>query len=385
MGVPRRQRASITGVAASLLARCGRCGGKNCALADGPQSCCAAYIQKVGRTCNSRRAHGHQARHRASPANTAERSRRSALATGLSLATVATKTRASAPAIPVPAACPDTSVDPPQPRTVLAIEGGDPGAAFATLYYLYVVNGVQYAWHKGYVPYIVFNATWMQQTMGTAAADAPPLWEHFFRSYCPGVGPWLARCSNVIVVRPPQDWWGNHVHEEFKWSVKAWYYGSHERRRCRHEGWCGSYREQLYRSWRSTGSAVVSRTHLPNPAVAAAVDEAWESTMGDCAASESLAVHLRGSDKATRRRFIGIEEWEPFVASFFDGNRRGCVFVATDYVPFSAVVQSRWAQRWGAARVRMRTISTRCADKLGNFAGRTHRHATRSCGSRWTS
>ena len=91
--------------------------------------------------------------------------------------------------------------------------------------------------------------------------------------------------------------------------------------------------------------------------------------MGDCAASESLAVHLRGSDKATRRRFIGIEEWEPFVASFFDGNRRGCVFVATDYVPFSAVVQSRWAERWGAARVRMRTISTRSADKLGNFAG----------------
>ena len=30
-----------------------RCGGKNCdQLADGPQSCCAAYIQKVGRTCN---------------------------------------------------------------------------------------------------------------------------------------------------------------------------------------------------------------------------------------------------------------------------------------------------------------------------------------------
>ena len=58
-----------------------------------------------------------------------------------------------------------------------------------------------------------------------------------------------------------------------------------------------------------------------------------------------------------------------FVASFFDTHRRGCAFVATDYVPFSAVVQSRWAQRWGAARVRMRTISTRSADKLGNFAG----------------
>ena len=303
------------------------------------------------------------------------------LATGLSLATAATKkvalntkTRASSQAqiaaAVTPAACPDTSVCPPQPRTVLAIEGGDAGAAFATLYYLYVVNGVQYAWHKGYVPYIVFNATWMQQTMGTAAADAPPLWEHFFRSYCPGVGPWLARCSNVVAVRPPQRWWGMQgVHGAFKWSVKAWYYGSHERARCSREGWCTSYRERLYRSWRSTGSAVVSRAHLPNPAVAAAVDEAWQSTMGDCAASESLAVHLRGSDKATRRRFIGIEEWEPFVASFFDSHRRGCAFVATDYVPFSAVVQSRWAERWGAARVRMRTISTRSADKLGNFAG----------------
>ena len=121
------------------------------------------------------------------------------LATGLSLATAATKkvalntkTRASSQAqiaaAVTPAVCPDTSVCPPQPRTVLAIEGGDAGAAFATLYYLYVVNGVQYAWHKGYVPYIVFNATWMQQTMGTAAADAPPLGA-LLPQLLPGRGP----------------------------------------------------------------------------------------------------------------------------------------------------------------------------------------------------
>ena len=50
---PAGSIASITGVAACCPARCGRCGGKNChQLADGHQSCCAAYIQKVGRTCN---------------------------------------------------------------------------------------------------------------------------------------------------------------------------------------------------------------------------------------------------------------------------------------------------------------------------------------------
>ena len=50
---PAGSIASTTGVAACCPARCGRCGGKNCdQLADGPQSCCAAYIQKVGRTCN---------------------------------------------------------------------------------------------------------------------------------------------------------------------------------------------------------------------------------------------------------------------------------------------------------------------------------------------
>ena len=50
---PAGSIASITGHAACCPARCGRCGGKNCdQLADGPQSCCAAYIQKVGRTCN---------------------------------------------------------------------------------------------------------------------------------------------------------------------------------------------------------------------------------------------------------------------------------------------------------------------------------------------
>ena len=50
---PAGSIASTTGVAACCPARCGRCGGKDCdQLADGPQSCCAAYIQKVGRTCN---------------------------------------------------------------------------------------------------------------------------------------------------------------------------------------------------------------------------------------------------------------------------------------------------------------------------------------------
>ena len=50
---PAGSIASITGHAACCPARCGRCGGKNChQLADGHQSCCAAYIQKVGRTCN---------------------------------------------------------------------------------------------------------------------------------------------------------------------------------------------------------------------------------------------------------------------------------------------------------------------------------------------
>ena len=50
---PAGSIASITGHAACCPARCGRCGGKDCdQLADGPQSCCAAYIQKVGRTCN---------------------------------------------------------------------------------------------------------------------------------------------------------------------------------------------------------------------------------------------------------------------------------------------------------------------------------------------
>ena len=50
---PAGSIASITGHAACCPARCGRCGGKNCdQLADGRQSCCAAYIQKVGRTCD---------------------------------------------------------------------------------------------------------------------------------------------------------------------------------------------------------------------------------------------------------------------------------------------------------------------------------------------
>ena len=120
--------------------------------------------------------------------------------------------------------CPDTSACPPRGRnaTVFVIEGGDPHAAFATLFYLYVVNGVLYARHKGHAPWISLSPDWVHLTMGRDYGAGGRLWEYFFEPYCAGdVSAWIAACANVAAVHKPRGWYWPGLHGRFSWPVRA--------------------------------------------------------------------------------------------------------------------------------------------------------------------
>ena len=104
----------------------------------------------------------------------------------------------SAPAL---RACPDTRQCPPrhQTRTVFRIVGGEANAAFGNLFYSVVSNGILYATHKGFVPWIDFEPNWVYKTMGREWMRGDPLWDRFFEPYCPNISAWTSSCSNVHV------------------------------------------------------------------------------------------------------------------------------------------------------------------------------------------
>jgi hypothetical protein len=290
----------------------------------------------------------------------------------------------------VPRECPDPSVCPASRTNVLFIEGGPPGSAFATLFYVFVVNGVLYSWHKKYVPHIAFNAEWSKRTMGDSVTG-DELWAQFFRPFCPGVAELLARCpETVVALRKPLKFWYPEVHYNFEWPVRSFYYGKYVTLRCQRERWCNvttglrgdwgdakrhhiasaTYQPELFRRWRASGAAVVARAHRLQPHLAAEVHRRWRETMHGCDAARTLAVHMRGTDKANGRRVVGVGEWEPHVASFLQsfpasGAPRACVFVATDSSAFARAVNGSWASRWAGA-VRMQAITTR-AERTANF------------------
>ena len=193
------------------------------------------------------------------------------------------------------------------------------------------------------VPYIVFNATWMQQTIGGggAAADAPPAEGALLPQLPPGRGPVAGAVLQTR--RPPwpaQDWWGNHVHEEFAPVVGEGMVLRQPGRRCRHAGWW-SPKEKFHRSGAGTGSAAAVACAFPAwAAAAAAVDGGVRLTTW---AARSLRVASGPPSRLGQGRLglAAIEEWSGRRRpSFFAGHRRRRRLVATDYVPFSGVCRA---------------------------------------------
>jgi hypothetical protein len=260
--------------------------------------------------------------------------------------------------------CPDTTTCPPpdQNRSVLVIEGGDRQAAFTTIYYLYIVNGVKYAQHKGMVPFIKLNKGWTPRvwrgsrlfgdpkqwrTHPCSSSDAASdevavsggakkkmkkqgfaehtaahartsrcgvLWERFFESFCPGAEEWAQRCGNVRLEGRGRDFWFR-VHMDYAdWPVRAWYYGGPEKSACRgvpskgrkrpttEDSWCGRYNPALYDRWRRAGHEVVAAAHRLRPWVTRIVDEAWRDFI---TSTTTITIPSTSTSTSTRTKPLG--------------------------------------------------------------------------------
>lgn len=259
-------------------------------------------------------------------------------------------------------------------QPIFVIEGGDENAAFATLFYLYVVNGVRYAWHKGYIPLIQFNPDWTKRTLNTQEDQTGvPLWERFFEPYCPNstrLARVKRRCEVPMVYRE-RDFWYPQVHAQFAWSVRAWHYAKcpsqcTSRMKCDERLWrflCRrktdtTYDEGMHAYWRTKAHGVVKRVHRPKQYVTRRVKRVWRRFNPD--SRMTLAVHARGTDKKHGRRMISSQEFRVVTDSFFRTFHDGLVYVATEDEALATGIKKN------DDRIFVRSLETR-STKQANF------------------
>ena len=300
------------------------------------------------------------------PASSALRMARRALLLVLTALTPARSDSGSGSHGPV---CPDTRSCPAENVTVLKIVGGTPDAAFGNLFYSTVSNGLIYAQRRGYAGvWVSFEPSVVNMTMGDQWAAQGPLWERFFRPFCPNMTAWVQACrASVRVLVKRRNFWYPFVQQRAEWAIRQWYnHGSDAQRECNRNHSCRRFNATLFSQWRRDGATSVAHAHQLNDDMEAAVQAAVRA-INPARRTPVLALHLRGSDKASARVWTQPEWFEPYIASFFSAFPDGQVIVATEYKPFADIAERGWRRRWGKQRLALLPSTTRVPGRDGNF------------------
>ena len=250
-------------------------------------------------------------------------------------------------------------------------------AAFGNLFYSVVVNGVLYARHKGYWPWVRFHPSWVRKTMGKvwAAHNGTALWERFFDPFCAGIEEWMANCASTVTLVPAvnETFWYPMVQQRWRWPVRPYYNKfSVERLAAEEEGWVNTFNESVYHRWRSTAHTVVVHAHRLNARSRIAAEERWRA-LNPTGRRPVLAMHMRGTDKRGARPRSPVHAYRSFALSFLSRFSTGIVVVLTDSRPYEQIVQGwRSESAFRAAgttdkRLVLPMIDTRVDGFKGNF------------------
>ncbi|KAJ1455188.1 hypothetical protein M885DRAFT_617344 [Pelagophyceae sp. CCMP2097] len=269
--------------------------------------------------------------------------------------------------------CPDVSVCPPRVlradgsvirQGVFKIQGGDSAAGFATLFITYVVNGVLYARHKGYVPFVSIESAHGRgfgafESLGHVDPGGAPLWDKFFLPFCAGVEQWAIKCPETVqFIEKPLTFYYPGMHLNFRWAVHAWNYGKAPCKREKRA--CNMFDAKTFLAWRTKAAAVLKHSHVLSPEMAQRVNDAMDKFRGRGPATPTLGVHMRGTDKAHGRRLVRADEFAACIDSFLRAHPTGRVFAATDSVMLQKATEARFGNR-----VHFRRILTRVGEQIG--------------------
>jgi len=144
-------------------------------------------------------------------------------------------------------------------------------------------------------------------------------WSRFFRP----VNEHLLDCLAEGKSRGRNYNYNQDLHHDFG-RIKAWPYGSDD------YGDSNQLNSTWYYRNRRRGHAIVSRYHLPQPAIQRHIENLHARLLGDT--YPILGIHMRGTDKlvAGGRTIVSVGTYVPYIRSFKKKFAQGGVFVATD-------------------------------------------------------
>eukprot|EP00747_Dinoflagellata_sp_TGD_P184713 gnl/TRDRNA2_/TRDRNA2_40608_c0_seq1.p1 gnl/TRDRNA2_/TRDRNA2_40608_c0~~gnl/TRDRNA2_/TRDRNA2_40608_c0_seq1.p1 ORF type:complete len:402 (-),score=35.58 gnl/TRDRNA2_/TRDRNA2_40608_c0_seq1:59-1264(-) len=241
------------------------------------------------------------------------------------------------------------------PQGVLRIEGGDLGAGFATLLFLYPINHILLAEAYCLQPVAAMNKKYAHLFYDESRAEN--VWEYFFEPLPASKS--AGKFKTIYHVRD------NIQYLELNyapWSVKSWHY---------HKGssldeW--AHRDMYLEAWyyrnRRLAAGVVSRYFKLNAAMQAESQKLWNSRIGNSKSSIVLGIHYRGTDKHGGRYHETPDAYLPYIEAFLETNPKGKVLLATDdYKVQEGMLHGAWPARVKAAIVMANEIT---ADSQAN-------------------
>lgn len=223
---------------------------------------------------------------------------------------------------------------------ILIAHGGDDGAGFATLIFVYPINFLLYAQKYNYTLWLDFIPKF--NNLYFDPAHGPNPFEYYFHGITPD---WHNECDNATshYTKLRKGEINPKIHKQEKSSIHCWYY--HAKAKQIHKN-MDAFDENWYFEQRLRGSQIVDKYFHLKDEITRQRNVLWNDAFGN-REYKVLGVQMRGSDKVQSwsiRRTVLPQEYMPYIAAFvqyFDDKAK--VFFATDDTNYYAYLQQHWS------------------------------------------
>ena len=263
-----------------------------------------------------------------------------------------------------------TQNTPPDPcsgyRGILHIQHGDPWAAGTAVFFMYIVNYLQYAEAYHLMPWIhldhVSERIYDEKVHGTAPSRSFPVpslmkvthgcgedqickprrmgrprnitvhgngvWDSYF--YPVSSFTLDNPCYLPYLTFTEED--EGRMHYGWVRSVRAWHYIESVRPRPKR-----GHLHEWYGDMRVRGARIVQKYFKPKPWLAAAIEKANPS-------DKCMSMHVRFTDKSGDREIIGVDEYRPYAIAYAGSVPDGSIYLASDSSKTLQEISETWPQ-----------------------------------------
>ena len=214
---------------------------------------------------------------------------------------------------------------------VLHVKGGDAGAGFATLFFIFPINHLLLADRHCLLPWFDFSQSRSPNYYDPGHGSNP--WRYYFEPIGGGVSALEHQRAPVYEltegsVSPRGERGGQYLamHNGSPWAVRAYDHEVDWARRNR-----SHFNELWYARNRAAAAAIVARYIRVLPTINTRANALWKSVVLD-GYRPIMAMHLRGGDKGGlwRHGIDAVDAYLPYARAFVHMYPHGRIMLATD-------------------------------------------------------